>query len=302
VAGSRTLKLRRSDSCAVCGDPLAAGTTAYWDAEAKAVTCLACHSRVAPTQNEVLRRAEVEEVMPAAAASAEAEAVPVRWELDRGVPGASARRRYEKLHRQREERVRGKLGKRLGGFYLALSEEPQSTVAWARGARGERLLGEALEKLHEETVIVLHDRRIPGSRANIDHIAVTRSGAIWAIDAKNYTGKVQRIDKGGWFSTDYRLYVGKRDCTKLVGAMAKQKEALHRAIGEPVRQEFGVQVKAALCFVDAEWSLFAKPFALEGVWIGWGNALRERLCADGELAPEHLAMLAKRVAETLPAA
>lgn len=199
--------------------------------------------------------------------------------------------------------MRGKLGKRLGGIYLALSDEPQSTVAWAQGARGERLLGEFLEKLHdEEKVIVLHDRRIPDSRANIDHIAITRSGGVWAIDAKNYGGKVQRIDKGGWFSTDHRLYVGKRECTKLVTGMAKQVEAIKEAISEPIRQEFGVDARAALCFVNAEWSLFAKPFALQDVWIGWPRALAERLRAEGSLGPQHLRALAGRVAEALPAA
>lgn len=198
--------------------------------------------------------------------------------------------------------MKGKLGRRLGGVYLARSEEPQLTVAWAQGARGERLLGEFLEKLHDgETVIVLHDRRIPGTRANIDHIAITRSGGVWAIDAKNYTGKVQRIDKGGWFSTDERLCVGKRDCTKLVAGMAKQRDAIESAISEPIRQEFNVEVKTALCFVDAEWSFFAKPFGLQGVWIGWAKALRERLRAPGELEPEHLRMLARRVADALPA-
>ena len=38
-----------------------------------------------------------------------------------------------------------------------------------------------------------------------------------------------------------------------------------------------------LCFVDAEWSLFAKPFALDGVWVGWPKALGERLLSDGLL-------------------
>ena len=199
--------------------------------------------------------------------------------------------------------ARDRLGKRLGGLYLALSPEPQSTVAWAQGARGERLLGEYLEKLQDDTtVIVLHDRRIPGSRANVDHIAVTRGGGVWAIDAKNYTGKVQRIDKGGWFSTDERLCVGRRDCSKLVAGMAKQVEAIKRAIGEPLMQEFNVTVRAALCFVDAEWSLFAKPFALDGVWIGWAKALGTRLQAEGALAPEHVRLLARRVAEALPPA
>jgi hypothetical protein len=224
-------------------------------------------------------------------------------ELERGTAGASARRRYERLHEQREQAARNRLGKRLGGLYLALSTEPQSTVAWAQGARGERLLGEYLEKLHDDsTVIVLHDRRIPGSRANLDHIAITRSGEVWAIDAKNYTGKVQRIDKGGWFSTDERLYVGRRDCSKLVAGMAKQVNAIKSAIGEPVMQEFDVTIRAALCFVDAEWSLFAKPFALDGVWVGWAKALGTPLQAEGALGPEQVQLLARRVAEALPTA
>ncbi|HEU6443737.1 MAG TPA: nuclease-related domain-containing protein [Gaiellaceae bacterium] len=184
-----------------------------------------------------------------------------------------------------------------------MSSEPQPTVAWAQGARGERLLGEYLETLHDgETVIVLHDRHTPGSRANVDHIAVTRSGGVWAIDAKNYTGKVQRIDKGGWLSTDERLYVGRRDCSKLVAGMARQVDPIKRAIGEPVMQELDVTVRAALCFVDAEWSLFAKPFALDGVWIGWAKALGAPLQAEGALAPEHVRLLARRVADALPPA
>lgn len=288
MAGSRSLKLRRADTCISCGAALAAGTVAYWDAEAKTVTCLTC-------------RGETTSVSEAARAPEDLPVAP--RELDRGTAGASARRRYERLHEQREQVARDRLGKRLGGLYLALSTEPQSTVAWAQGARGERLLGEYLEKLHDDaTVIVLHDRRIPGSRANVDHIAVTRDGGVWAIDAKNYTGKVQRIDKGGWFSTDERLYVGRRDCSKLVAGMAKQVEAIKRAIGEPEMQEFDVTVRAALCFVDAEWSLFAKPFALDGVWIGWAKALGTRLQAEGALAPEHVRLLARRVAEALPPA
>ncbi len=256
---------------------------AIWNAEARTVTCLECFAGVdASTTN-------------GAAADGE---LP----LERGVPGASARRRYERLHAKREKQAGEKFG-RLGGVYLALTNDPQSTVAWAQGSRGERLLGEYLEKIQDDgVVIVLHDRRIPGTRANIDHIAVTRSGAVWAIDAKNYSGKVQRIDKGGWFSTDLRLYVGRRDCTKLVHGTAKQVEAIRAALGEGVIREFGVKVRPGLCFVAAEWSLFAKPFDLGGVWIGWPKALSASLRVEGELAPEHLAILTRRVADALPPA
>jgi hypothetical protein len=207
------------------------------------------------------------------------------------------------LRSQREQHAKRRLGRRLGGLYLAVTNEPQSTVAWAQGSRGERVLGGYLEKLHDErSVIVLHDRRVPGSRANIDHIAITRSGGVWAIDAKNYNGKVQRIDKGGWFSTDYHLYVGRRDCTKLAHGMSKQVDAIKAALSQPLIEEFDVQVKAALCFVNAEWSLFAKAFALDGVWVGWSKALGQRLTAEGPLEKEHLTALARRVAAALPPA
>ncbi len=283
MAGSRRLKLRRADQCAVCGTALPAATVAFWNADAKTVTCLGCLVEVDPSAPDGNHHGDE----PA---------------LDRGVPGGSARRRYERLHAQREQRAREKLG-RFSGLYLALSSDPQSTVAWAQGSRGERLLGEYLEKIQDDRVVIaLHDRRIPGTRANIDHIAVTRSGAIWAIDAKNYSGKVQKVDKGGWFSTDLRLYVGRRDCTKLVHGMAKQVDAIRAALGDAILSEFSISVRAALCFVDAEWSLFAKPFDLGGVWIGWPKALDGHLCAEGGLAPEHLATLASHVADALPPA
>jgi hypothetical protein len=218
------------------------------------------------------------------------------------MPGASARRRYERLHGKREQQARKKFGK-LGGVYLALTNDPQSTVAWAQGSRGERMLGEQLEKIQDErVVIVLHDRRIPGTRANIDHIAITRTGTVWAIDAKNYSGKVQRIDKGGWFSTDLRLYVGRRDCSKLVFGMAKQVDAIRAAFTGSASRESSVEVRAALCFVDAEWSLLARPFGLGDVWIGWPAALVDRLRDRASLTPDELASLARAVATALPPA
>ena len=215
--------------------------------------------------------------------------------------GASAARRFERLHDRREQRARERFG-RLAGVYLALSDDPQSTKAWARGGRGEEALGRYLDGLDDgESLIVLHDRCIPRTRGNIDHVAIAPSG-IYAIDAKNYTGKVQRVDKGGWFSTDWRLYVGRRDCTKLVAGMGKQVEALHAALGQPLIERLDLTIHAALCFVPAEWSLFARPFELDGVWVGWAKALGERLRAPGPLDSERIRSVAERLAAALPGA
>ena len=67
-----------------------------------------------------------------------------------------------------------------------MQDAPQHERSWARGAGGEELVARALAK-HCPDVAVLHDRRIPGSRANIDHIAVAATG-VWVIDTKRYKG------------------------------------------------------------------------------------------------------------------
>ena len=86
-----------------------------------------------------------------------------------------------------EERIRAKHPK-IGGLIVALSDDPQSTTAWASGARGEAALGARLDQQASESLAVLHDRRIPGTKANIDHIVVA-TGGVFVVDAKRYVGK-----------------------------------------------------------------------------------------------------------------
>src|SRR6266571_1114104 len=102
---------------------------------------------------------------------------------------------------------------------------------------------------------VLHDRRIPGSRANIDHIVVAPWG-VFVIDAKNYKGRVEKRDRGGFFSTDHRLYVGGRDKTALVAGVTKQVEAVRAALGDELANG---PICKTICFVAADSSLFAYP-------------------------------------------
>jgi Nuclease-related domain len=66
------------------------------------------------------------------------------------------------------------------------------------------MLGTALERLRSEGMAVLHDRRVPGTRANIDHLLISSSG-VFVVDAKRYGGRVEQRDRGGFFRTDYRL-------------------------------------------------------------------------------------------------
>jgi Nuclease-related domain len=283
MSTDRSIRLRYPAVCSVCGRDLPSGAKAFWSRAERAATCLECSTPSAST----VRPTEAEDKPPV---------------LDRGVAAGSSRRRYAKLHEQREQHARQKLGRLGGGVYLALTNEPQSTRAWGVGAVGEEKLGAFLDTLDDDrSLFVLHDRRIPGSRANIDHIVVS-AGEVFVIDAKRYSGTVQKVDRGGWFSTDNRLYVGRRDCTKLIAGMAKQLAAVRKALGETTMQEFELRLTPVLCFIEAEWSLFARPFQLGGVWVEWPRSLGQRIQQPAPLAPELVRTLAKKVAAALPKA
>jgi hypothetical protein len=207
--------------------------------------------------------------------------------LSHGAAGRSAEHEGQRRQAKREAMIRHR-HPRVGGLLLALSDDPQSTRAWLQGADGERRVGAALDTLANAGVIALHDRRVPRSKANIDHIAIGSSG-VWVIDAKRYRGQVEKRDVGGWFKTDERLFVGRRDCTRLVTAMGKQVAVVRRVL----EVEWpGVPVRPLLCFVGAEWRWFAKPFVLEGVTVAWPSAAAERVSSIGPYQPNAVEYIA----------
>ena len=264
----RLIHLRYPASCAGCGAELAPKAGAWWDSAAKTARCVACGDASAPLASEP---------------------PPER----RPVAGGSAQREFERRRDRHEATVRAR-HPHLGGLILAVTDEPQSTTSWAIGAKGERILGAGLDAL--AGVVMLHDRRRPGTSANIDHLAVTAAG-VWVIDAKRYKGQVAKKDVGGWLSTDIRLYVGRRDCAKLVTAMAKQVAAVRTTLGTDWAD---VPIRPMLCFVEAEWKWFAKPFDIGGVLVMCPKAAREILVRPGPYLPETLDLVAARLEERLP--
>jgi hypothetical protein len=61
------------------------------------------------------------------------------------------------------------------------------TLAWRRGAAGERRTARLLVPLEHQSWAVLHDLAIPGSQANIDHLVIGPGGVL-VIDSKQYRG------------------------------------------------------------------------------------------------------------------
>lgn len=195
------MKLRYAGTCRLCGIALDKGALAIYERATKSVRCVEC------------------EPAPVALDAINATPVAEPEEPSGDVAGASARREYELRKAKREDRIRAKHPK-LGGLILALSDVPQSTTAWASGAKGEAMLGERLDRHVSESVAVLHDRRIPGTKANIDHIVVTMGG-VFVVDAKRYVNKRPELKvEGGILRPRVeKLLVGGRDRTKLVDGL-----------------------------------------------------------------------------------
>jgi hypothetical protein len=63
------------------------------------------------------------------------------------------------------------------------------TLSWRRGANGERRTARLLAPLERGGWAILHDLAIPGSSANIDHLAIG-PGGVAAIDSKQYQGRL----------------------------------------------------------------------------------------------------------------
>jgi hypothetical protein len=87
---------------------------------------------------------------------------------------------------------------------------------------------------------VLHDRKLPGSKRNIDHIVVVPAG-VFVVDAKNINGVPRSADFGGSLTTDVRLCVGDSDRTMLVEGVL--------TLAAAVREVAGIDVAPVLCFV-----------------------------------------------------
>jgi hypothetical protein len=273
----KTMALRRDDRCSSCGALLSAGTTAEWDSTAKVVTCLACVER-----------------RPTANTSSTPLAPPP---IDPGTAGVSARKEHARRSAERAQRIADRWGSgRIGRIATHLAEEPQSTTAWAKGAKGEERVAEILHQHLGEEAVLLHDRKVGGTRGNIDHLAIAPNG-VWIIDAKHYKGKVERRDVGGFFKTDMRLYVGGRDRTKAVASLAWQLDAVRKVLGDS-----DLPIHRALTFVGTEWPLFfAKPLQIDGVWVTWPAKLAEMIGAAGPLSLDEIERTARMLSERLPA-
>lgn len=206
---------------------------------------------------------------------------------------------YERRRGKREAATRER-HPRLGNLLLRLQSPPTSEAAWSTGAAGEEAVAARLAKRCPD-VIVLHDRRGPRSRANIDHLAVAPSG-VYVIDAKRYKGKIEVRRP---FIGDPRLMIAGRDKTKLVEGLKRQREAVRAALAgsRPT-----MPVHACFCFLNPDNQAggsslpLLRTLRIEGFPLFYPRKLSKHLNAPGPLDAESRQEAAELLATAFPRA
>jgi hypothetical protein len=218
-----------------------------------------------------------------------------------GEAGLSAQLESERLREQRLARAASRQGAvRFLRLALGPSEQERRSIAqekqWATGAEGEQILARRLARLCPR-VTILHDRRLPQSRANIDHLALAPSG-VYVIDAKRYRGKVEIVR----FRGQPHLRIAGRDRTRLIDGLDRQVEAVRAAI------DSDVPLHGCLCFVapagmlaDSGLPLLRTP-TIRGHHLYYPRRLARRLNRTGPLDAGQLQALADRLVSRLPPA
>ena len=286
----REFNLKRAGVCILCGATIEADQKAFWSPSRHAVACLS-HLNSATNKPQ-----KTEDSIPKPLQEFEPEAPLVI-----GTPGGSAKKIANQKAQNHEAKVMANHPK-LGKVLLALGGENQDTKNWQAGAKGEIAVGVALDNFAvKHGFKVIHDRRIPGSKANIDHIAVTRSG-IYVIDAKNYEGAIKIVDKSGFFSApDLKLYVGGRNCMNLVAGMKRQVEVMKNIIKG---SEIDIPVVGVLTFYKAEWDEFwfsRGQIDIQGVLLN-SRGIEPIVSKDGQYSNTDIDKLVKLIASKMESA
>jgi hypothetical protein len=266
----KRLRLRRADRCQICRRDLGVGEEALWDRSARVVICLQCDS----------------------AAGA----------VDRGQPGSSAMREYERRHDAREQHARDKLGG-LDVLLAKVIDEPESTTAWRQGAYGEIRTGQRLAKHLDGTgVRVLHDRCVPRhGQANIDHIAIG-PGGVTVIDSKTHHGKLRVDWRGGLFAPrrDVLLIDG-RDRTGLIDGLERQIGYVRSALG-PIDPDEQIDVRGALCFPNVDGLPMFRHLAIRDILIDGPKPIAALARRQGTLSAGDIERIVNQLGRSLPAA
>lgn len=169
----------------------------------------------------------------------------------------------------------------------------QEALARAReaGAAGERATGELLLPLHREGWVILADRAITGSKANLDHVLVPPCGALLVmVDSKMWSPRRGPVRASGG-----RLFRGDVDWHRTIETQSWEVSMVWQAMGGKV------PLLAVTCVHLAR--VDGGQFGLNGIQVVEADRLLELLRTENAARPHdpaRAARLAQRAAIQLP--
>ncbi|MDT0476232.1 nuclease-related domain-containing protein [Streptomyces sp. DSM 41014] len=109
------------------------------------------------------------------------------------------------------------------------TQRGRDAARWDAGAAGERRTAARLQPLEDAGWTVLHDRALPGSRANLDHVAISpgRHPVVFLLDSKRWSARPLTCD-------GVRLWHGEQDVTTRLTGLHHETRRLTSLLGGPV--------------------------------------------------------------------
>jgi hypothetical protein len=202
-------------------------------------------------------------------------------------PSAPARRSVSEPVSEQSSRNGGSAGR---------THSRSADRGWVQRSALERRSSPRLE-LVAEGVVVLNDRRVPGSRLSIDLIAVSPAG-VFVIESKNYKGLVHTKRLGPvWNLGPHQLLIGRRNCTASIEDVTLKGDVV-RGVLKTTPWGRDVPVRAVLCLTRADWG-FASAVEVNDVLVGWpkliAGKMKDPVVMDSSTVREVSDMIAERL-------
>lgn len=169
----------------------------------------------------------------------------------------------------------------------ALSADTRHESRWARKARSEERARRLERLLAGSGVRLLTDRRVPGARAAVDHLAVGPRG-VTVIDAVYETGRVRIV--GG------RLLIEGEDRTSLVRNVMRQVEVIRLGLAASP----SIPVNGAICWIAPDGLPRVRKLELGGISIDGPRSIAEELRRPGPVSPKRARQVAGILDRRLP--
>jgi len=169
----------------------------------------------------------------------------------------------------------------------ALSADSVHESRWARKAEREERARRLERLLAGSGIRLLNDRRVPGARSTIDHLAVGPQG-VTVIDAADESGRARVVDG--------RLLVEADDLTTLVLDVLRQVEVIRLGLASSP----SLPVNGAICWVEPDGLPRLRKLSLHGVPIDGPRTLAEELRRPGPVSTKRARHIANLLDRRLP--